>query len=197
MIPVAPLHGTGTAPAYSLEASSEKGCSSAESATPIAERLVRLTPRGEKLSIKLHPKAIELQEQVLDVLDPGERDVLLDLLVRVIEANRALELERSGHCFATHTDTEVIVHLTRSSETTACDDCGACSRFALWDRRRSRLLLAHDRVGKKPLFYADLGGAPWSSGPSREWSCRTPRSRARQIRARSTPSCSSRTCRTQ
>lgn len=50
-------------------------------------RLVRLTPRGEKLFAKLHPKAIELQQHVLDVLDPAERDVLIDLLVRVIEAN--------------------------------------------------------------------------------------------------------------
>jgi DNA-binding MarR family transcriptional regulator len=57
-------------------------------------RLVRLTPRGEKLFAKLHPKAIERQHQVLDVLDPAERDVLLDLLVRVIEANR--ELARPG-----------------------------------------------------------------------------------------------------
>src|SRR5437867_1922712 len=43
-------------------------------------RLVRLTPRGEKLFSKLHPKAIELQDQVLAVLDPAERDVLIDLL---------------------------------------------------------------------------------------------------------------------
>ena len=59
-------------------------------------RLVRLTPRGEKLFAKLHPKAIERQEQVLDVLDPAERDVLLDLLVRVIEANRNLARPGAG-----------------------------------------------------------------------------------------------------
>ena len=50
-------------------------------------RLVRLTPRGEKLFAALHPKAIELQQHVLDVLDPAERELLIDLLVRVIEAN--------------------------------------------------------------------------------------------------------------
>jgi len=50
-------------------------------------RLVRLTPRGEKLFAKLHPKAVELQQHVLDVLDPAERVLLIDLLVRVIEAN--------------------------------------------------------------------------------------------------------------
>jgi len=50
-------------------------------------RLVRLTPRGEKLFAKLHPKAVELQQHVLDVLDHAERVLLIDLLVRVIEAN--------------------------------------------------------------------------------------------------------------
>jgi len=50
-------------------------------------RLVRLTPRGERLFAKLHPKAVELQQHVLDVLDPAERVLLIDLLVRVIEAN--------------------------------------------------------------------------------------------------------------
>jgi DNA-binding MarR family transcriptional regulator len=59
-------------------------------------RLVRLTPRGERLFTKLHPRAIERQEQVLDVLDRAERDVLLELLVRVIEANRDLARPGAG-----------------------------------------------------------------------------------------------------
>jgi DNA-binding MarR family transcriptional regulator len=57
-------------------------------------RLVRLTPGGEKLFSNLHPKALEAQEQVLEALEPTEREVLLDLLVRVIEANP--ELARPG-----------------------------------------------------------------------------------------------------
>jgi DNA-binding MarR family transcriptional regulator len=59
-------------------------------------RLVRLTPAGEKLFAKLHPKAVELQLQVLDALDPAERDVLIDLLVRVIEANPDLARPGAG-----------------------------------------------------------------------------------------------------
>jgi DNA-binding MarR family transcriptional regulator len=50
-------------------------------------RLVRLTDRGERLFAELHPRGLELQQQVLDVLVPGEREVLLDLLARVIQAN--------------------------------------------------------------------------------------------------------------
>jgi DNA-binding MarR family transcriptional regulator len=50
-------------------------------------RLVRLTPKGERLLDKLHPPALELQQQILGVLDPAERELFMDLLVRVIEAN--------------------------------------------------------------------------------------------------------------
>ena len=59
-------------------------------------RLVRLTPAGEKLFAKLHPKAVELQMQVLDALDPAEREVLIDLLVRVIEVNPDLARPGAG-----------------------------------------------------------------------------------------------------
>jgi DNA-binding MarR family transcriptional regulator len=50
-------------------------------------RLVRLTPKGERLFNKLHPAALALQHQILDVLDPAERELFFDMLVRVIEAN--------------------------------------------------------------------------------------------------------------
>ena len=50
-------------------------------------RQVRLTPKGERLLDKLHPPAIELQQQILNVLDPTERKLFMSLLVRIIEAN--------------------------------------------------------------------------------------------------------------
>ena len=64
------------------------------------------------------------------------------------------ELEGRGHRFYTNTDTEVIVH--------AYEDLGAqCVRkfrgmfaFAVYDQRRRSLLLARDRLGIKPLYYA-------------------------------------------
>jgi DNA-binding MarR family transcriptional regulator len=57
-------------------------------------RLLRLTRAGEALFAELNPKAIDGQERILDGLEPRERDLLIDLLVRVIEANP--ELARPG-----------------------------------------------------------------------------------------------------
>jgi asparagine synthase (glutamine-hydrolysing) len=68
------------------------------------------------------------------------------------------KLEKLGHTFYTNSDTEAIIH--------AYDRYGAdCPRhlrgmfaFAIWDERTQELFLARDRVGKKPLLYAQVNG---------------------------------------
>lgn len=66
-------------------------------------------------------------------------------------------LSRRGHVFSTAGDAETIVHLYEEYG----DDCVQHLRgmfgFALWDQRRNRLLLARDRLGIKPLYYACRG----------------------------------------
>jgi DNA-binding MarR family transcriptional regulator len=59
-------------------------------------RLIRLTRRGEKLFAKLHPEALARQEQLLTVLEPDERELLLDLLLKVIEEHRHLARPGAG-----------------------------------------------------------------------------------------------------
>ena len=63
------------------------------------------------------------------------------------------ELQARGHHFRTNSDTETIVHAYEEYG----DDCVKHLRgmftFALWDRKRQRLLAARDRFGKKPLNY--------------------------------------------
>ena len=67
------------------------------------------------------------------------------------------ELEKSGHVFRTQTDTEVIAHAYESYGLDFVDHLRGMFAIALWDSRQQRLVLARDRVGKKPLFYGVSG----------------------------------------
>src|SRR3989454_7078600 len=64
------------------------------------------------------------------------------------------ELESRGHRFYTHTDTEVIVHLYEEYGADFVKRLRGMFALAVWDQRRQKLLLARDRFGKKPLYYA-------------------------------------------
>lgn len=68
------------------------------------------------------------------------------------------ELLEQGHRFRTdHSDTEVIVHLYEQYGDAFVDKLNGMFAIALWDKRRARLLLVRDRVGIKPLYYAQIG----------------------------------------
>lgn len=64
------------------------------------------------------------------------------------------ELEARGHRFYTHSDTEVIVHLYEDSGADCIKKLRGMFAIALYDERQGTLLLARDRLGKKPLHYA-------------------------------------------
>ncbi|MGH8501172.1 MAG: XrtA/PEP-CTERM system amidotransferase [Gammaproteobacteria bacterium] len=66
------------------------------------------------------------------------------------------ELTALGHIFRTHSDTEVIVHAWEQWGEGCVQRFRGMFAFGLWDRNRKTLLLARDRLGVKPLYYAVL-----------------------------------------
>ena len=64
------------------------------------------------------------------------------------------ELEKKGHLFKTHSDTEVIVHAYEEYGEDCLKYFNGMFSLAIWDTKKELLFLARDRFGKKPLYYA-------------------------------------------
>ncbi len=67
------------------------------------------------------------------------------------------ELERLGHTFLGHSDTEVLLHCFAQWGDKCLDKLNGIFAFAVWEKNRRRLFLARDRMGVKPLFFAQVG----------------------------------------
>jgi len=68
------------------------------------------------------------------------------------------ELERLGHRFRTHSDTETVVHAYEQWGLDFAQRLRGMFAVAIWDARERRLVLARDRFGIKPLYYRVAGG---------------------------------------
>ncbi len=68
------------------------------------------------------------------------------------------ELEATGHAFASHCDTEVLLHAYMEWGEDCLDRLCGMFAFAVWDGGKRRLFAARDRFGEKPFYYTVVGG---------------------------------------
>lgn len=68
------------------------------------------------------------------------------------------ELERLGHSFHGHSDTEVLLHGYAQWGEEVLSELNGIFAFAVWEEKKKRLFLARDRMGVKPLFYTQMAG---------------------------------------
>ncbi|MGA7607406.1 MAG: asparagine synthase (glutamine-hydrolyzing) [Anaerolineales bacterium] len=68
------------------------------------------------------------------------------------------ELEKRGHHFKTQSDTECVIHFYEDESEACVQHFRGMFAFALWDANKHRLLLARDRLGKKPIYYTIQNG---------------------------------------
>ncbi|MEO6462237.1 MAG: asparagine synthase (glutamine-hydrolyzing) [Candidatus Eisenbacteria bacterium] len=129
----------------------------------------RLTHRGPDDAGLLVDGPIGLGHRRLSIVDLSEAGrnpmpnedaslhVVLNGEIYNVLARRA-EFMARGHAMRSHTDTEMLLHLYEEKGPDLVHELRGMFAFALWDAPRRRLLVARDRVGKKPLYWRAQGG---------------------------------------
>lgn len=121
-----------------------QGVFSSPQCTLLHTRLAIIDPAGGS-----QPMTLSWDGETYTLVYNGE-------LYNTLELRR--ELERLGHSFLGHSDTEVVLH----GYVQWGEDClkrfNGIFAFGVWERGSGKLFLARDRIGVKPLFYARKGG---------------------------------------
>jgi asparagine synthase (glutamine-hydrolysing) len=130
----------------------------------MCDALVHRGPDGEGLHTDEHAALGMRRLAIIDVAG-GDQPVYNESRTVAAVLNGELynfatlreELRRKGHRFTSDGDTECLVHLYEEYGDDLVDRLRGMFAFALWDVRERRLLLARDRVGKKPVYWTARG----------------------------------------
>ena len=114
-------------------------------------------PDGALLHTRLAVMDPEGGRQPMELNWAGERYVLVYNGELYNTAQLRRELEKQGHQFQTHCDTEVVLHAYAQYGADCVERFNGIFAFAVWEENRRRLFLARDRIGVKPLFYWQQG----------------------------------------
>src|SRR5580765_6982592 len=137
----------------------------------LSERIIRavdsIIHRGPDDQSAWQSASVSLGATRLRVIDPGAGAQPLTsenedfVLVFNGEIYNHVELRKElialGHRFHTSCDTEVVLHAFMEWDTASIERFRGMFGFAIWQESRRRLVLARDRMGIKPLYYARNG----------------------------------------
>ena len=127
-----------------------KGIHRSPGCTLLHARLAIIDPEGGK-----QPMSLSWKGEYYTLVYNGE-------LYNTGELRR--ELERLGHGFLGHSDTEVVLHSYAQWGKECLERFNGIFAFGVWEENGRRLFLARDRIGVKPLFYTEhRGGLVFSS----------------------------------
>jgi asparagine synthase (glutamine-hydrolysing) len=137
-----------------------------------AAALVHRGPDGEGFYDDQHVALAHRRLAILDLSPHGRQPMQSEdgQIVTIVNGElynhhelRA-ELEGRGHRFVGTSDSEVVAHLYEEHGSELFGRLRGMFALAIWDRRRRRLVLARDRAGEKPLYWADgPGGVSFAS----------------------------------
>ena len=120
-----------------------KGCFRGSGVTLLHSRLVIVDPEGG-----VQPMELEFARQTYTIVYNGE-------LYNTRQIRQ--ELVALGHCFKSYSDTEVLLHAYGQWKEHCLEKLNGIFGFAVWEHQNQKLFIARDRIGVKPLFYAQIG----------------------------------------
>ncbi len=126
----------------------------------MCERMKHRGPDSEGLWLE-NEVALGMRRLSIIDLHTGEQPVYSEDKSIVVVMNGELynfrevrsDLEKRGHKFETNTDTEILPHLYEEYGDAMLEHINGMFAFALWDKRKKKLLIARDKFGEKPLYY--------------------------------------------